>query len=104
MSFSNLTFKKIENGLIFTSDYRTFIKNNVISFSNAGISVIYGPNGTGKTSLAKVLSGNKGTSISCNYNDIDYEDGCEVFHVINDQNNRNIILGTAQDFLLGDNI
>lgn len=47
MSFSNLTFKKIENGLIFTSDYRTFIKNNVISFSNAGISVIYDQMGQG---------------------------------------------------------
>lgn len=55
MTFSNILFNKIENGLIFTSDYRTFVKNNTISFSNAGIAVVYGPNGTGKTSLAKVL-------------------------------------------------
>lgn len=55
MAFSNILFNKIENGLIFTSDYRTFVKNNTISFSNAGIAVVYGPNGTGKTSLAKVF-------------------------------------------------
>ena len=45
MAFSNVLFNKIENGLIFTSDYRTFVKNNTISFSNAGIAVVYGPNG-----------------------------------------------------------
>ena len=65
MTFPKLTFNKIENGLIFTSDFSTFIKNNVISFSNSGISVIYGPNGTGKTSLAKVLSGNSDTAMCC---------------------------------------
>lgn len=104
MTFSNILFNKIENGLIFTSDYRTFVKNNTISFSNAGIAVVYGPNGTGKTSLAKVFSGEEGTAISCEYNSIVYENGNDLFHVINDQNNRNIISGTAKDFLLGDNI
>lgn len=104
MAFSNILFNKIENGLIFTSDYRTFVKNNTISFSNAGIAVVYGPNGTGKTSLAKVFGEEEGTAISCEYNSIVYENGKELFHVINDQNNRNIISGTAKDFLLGDNI
>lgn len=104
MTFPKLTFNKIENGLIFTSDFSTFIKNNVISFSNSGISVIYGPNGTGKTSLAKVLSGNSDTAMCCEYNGTNYDNGIDIFHVINDQNNRNIIAGTAQDFLLGDNI
>lgn len=64
----------------------------------------YGPNGTGKTSLAKVFSGKEGTAISCEYDSHVYEDVKELFHVINDQNNRNIISGTAKDFLLGDNI
>ena len=32
------------------------------------------------------------------------KNGNDLFHVINDQNNRNIISGTAKDFLLGDNI
>lgn len=104
MTFYDVIFNKIENGLIFTSDYRTFIKNNIISFSNAGIAVVYGPNGMGKTSLAKVFREEEGTTISCEYNSIVYENGKELFHVINDQNNRNIISGTAKDFLLGDNI
>ena len=56
MIFPKLTFNKIENGLIFTSDFSTFIKNNVISFSNSGISVIYGPNGTGKTTPQNLKS------------------------------------------------
>ncbi len=104
MSFPDLIFKKIENGLIFTSDFSTFVKNNCITFSDAGISVIYGPNGTGKTSLAKVLSSKDETSVCCEYDSETYNDWKNIFHVINDQNNRNIIAGTAQDFLLGDNI
>ena len=56
MAFSNILFNKIENGLIFTSDYRTFVKNNTISFSNAGIAVVYGPNGTGKTLKVLVIA------------------------------------------------
>lgn len=105
MAFPKIKFNKIENGLIFTSDYRTFVKNNTITFSNnAGIAVVYGPNGTGKTSLAKVFSAAENTSISCDYDSVLYENSSELFHVINDQNNRNIISGTAKDFLLGDNI
>lgn len=104
MAFSDILFNKIENGLIFTADYRNFVKNNIISFSNTGIAVIYGPNGTGKTSLAKVFGGEQGTALSCKYDSIVYDNGKELFHVINDQNNRNIISGTAKDFLLGDNI
>ena len=65
--------------------------------------VLYGPNGTGKTSLVKVLSGEKGTKVSYNYNGSDYTDDSQFF-VINDQNNRNIISGSPKDFLLGDNI
>lgn len=104
MAFSDILFNKIENGLIFTADYRNFVKNNIISFSNTGIAVIYGPNGTGKTSLAKVFGGEQGTALSCKYDSMVYDNGKELFHVINDQNNRNIISGTAKDFLLGDNI
>ena len=104
MATKTLTFKKIENGLIFQPDFSPFAKNNVITFPAEGIAVIYGPNGTGKTSLAKVMSGADNTSIECEYEGINYSDGSSLFHVINDQNNRNIIAGTAQDFLLGSNI
>ena len=56
-----LIFSKIVNNTIFVDDYTKFEKNNVVTFSNSGIVVLYGPNGTGKTSLVKVLSGEKGT-------------------------------------------
>jgi len=54
---SELVFKKIVNGNIFTKEYELFEKNNIISFDSKNISVIYGPNGTGKSSLIKVLDG-----------------------------------------------
>lgn len=100
---NEIVFSKIENGTIFVDDYINFSKNNIVSFSNQGIAVLYGPNGTGKTSLVKVLSGDKGTSIEYEYNGVKYNNESQ-FYVINDQNNRNIIAGTAKDFLLGDNI
>lgn len=98
-----IIFSKIENGTIFLDDYVHFSKNNIVSFSNQGMAVLYGPNGTGKTSLVKVFADEKGTSINYEYNGVQYNDG-SMFHVINDQNNRNIIVGTAKDFLLGDDI
>lgn len=104
MPTKELIFTKIENGTIFQPDYSPFAKNNIISFPSEGIAVIYGPNGTGKTSLAKVLSGMSNTAFECTYEGVTYTEGNTPFHVINDQNNRNIIAGTAQDFLLGSDI
>lgn len=104
MGLHTIKFNKIENGSIFTSDFAEFNENNEIKFSNAGFAVIYGPNGIGKTSLAKVFSGEDGTALSFEYDSVKYNNGSEIFHVINDQNHRNIINGNAKDFLLGDNI
>lgn len=98
-----IIFTQIENEDIFVSNYKKLSKNNEIKFSKEGISVIYGPNGTGKTSLVKVLSSEKGTKVKYTYNENEYKDGTQFF-VINDQNNRNIIKGETKDFLLGDNI
>ncbi|CZE48688.1 AAA family ATPase [Campylobacter geochelonis] len=98
-----IIFENIENEDIFVSDYKKLIRNNEIDFSREGISVIYGPNGTGKTSLVKVLSSEKGTKVKYTYGGEEYTDGSQFF-VINDQNNRNIIQGETKDFLLGDNI
>lgn len=100
---AKIIFEKIENEDIFVSDYKKFIRNNEIDFSKEGISVIYGPNGTGKTSLVKVLSSEKGTKVKYTYDGKEYTDGSQFF-VINDQNNRNIIQGETKDFLLGDDI
>lgn len=100
---AKIIFEKIENEDIFVSDYKTLIRNNEIDFSREGISVIYGPNGTGKTSLVKVLSSEKGTKVKYTYDGEEYTNGSQFF-VINDQNNRNIIQGETKDFLLGDDI
>ena len=58
-----ITFNKIENKNIFTPDYKNFVDNNIIEFSKQNIAVIYGPNGTGKTSLIRSIQGEKDTSI-----------------------------------------
>ena len=100
---NKLIFKKIENENIFAKDYDNFIKNNEIEFSDSGIAVVYGPNGTGKTSFVKALSNGEKTAIEYTYNGLDYTDDSQ-FVIINDQNNRNIIKGETSDFLLGDDI
>lgn len=102
----DLIFKKIKRGNIFVEEFEDLTENNIITFSrNERIAVIYGPNGTGKSSLIKVLEGNEeNTGIDFTWNEQNYEDGREVFHIINDQNSRNIIEGNEQEFLLGDNI
>ena len=102
----DLIFSKIKRGNIFVGEFEDLTENNTITFSrNERIAVIYGPNGTGKSSLIKVLEGNEeNTDIDFTWNEQNYEDGREVFHIINDQNSRNIIEGNEQEFLLGDNI
>ena len=101
----SLVFKQIENGEIFTGDFSPFVDNNKIDFPKSEeIAVIYGPNGTGKTSLVKVLGGAEGTKIAFSFNGTEYQSGTDVLHIINDQNNRNIISGETRDFFLGDNI
>lgn len=98
-----ITFNKIENKNIFTPEYKNFVDNNIIEFSKQNIAVIYGANGTGKTSLIRSIQGEKDTSIKYQYNGEEYEDGSQFF-IIQDQNNRNLIRGKVEDFLLGDKI
>lgn len=100
-----LVFKKITNGTVFTKDFNPLVRNNQIEFSRKeGIAVVYGPNGTGKTSLIKVLSDEKNSKIEFEFEGNSYTTGSDVFHVVHDQNNRNIIEGETSDFFLGDNI
>ena len=104
--FENIVFSKLANKNIFSNDFKIFNENNELSFSEEGICVVYGPNGTGKTSLINTLSKQPGTEFSFSFRDKTYtnESKESVVFVINDQNNRNIISGGTQDFLLGDNI
>lgn len=100
-----LVFNKIENADVFTRDFSPLTRNNQINFpNNEEIAVVYGPNGTGKTSLIKVLSDAPNTKLEFDYEGTSYTSGTNVFHVVNDQNNRNIISGETRDFFLGDNI
>ena len=101
----SLIFRKIESGEIFTRDFSPLVNNNEIQFpTTEEIAVVYGPNGTGKTSLIKVLSDARDTKVEFSLDGTEYHAGSSVFHIINDQNNRNIISGETRDFFLGDNI
>lgn len=102
---SEIVFNKIQKGNIFVSDFQNFLQNNKINFEDKKIVVVYAPNGVGKTSLSKVLSCEHGTSFEVIYNDETFnENSNELFHIISDQNSRNIIQGDTEEFLLGDNI
>lgn len=97
----SLIFKRIENKDIFSHNFSPLVSNNEIAFPKSeGIAVIYGPNGTGKTSLIKVLADAKDTKVEFSLDGTVYHKGADVFHVINDQNNRNIISGQTRDFFL----
>ncbi|MFI3226290.1 MAG: hypothetical protein R3Y09_02660 [Clostridia bacterium] len=98
-----IIFNKIEYKNIFVEDFKEMKKNNKLDFKNGKISVIYAPNGTGKTSLVNALSGESNSNLKFKFENNDKKIE-EIFYVINDQNNRNIILGETKDFLLGDNI
>ena len=98
-----ITFTKLQRYSIFTKDFDPFEKNNTLDFSS-GIAVLYGPNGIGKSSLVAALEDKEDTSLSFSVDGISYSSGSDVFHIISDQNNRNIIAGKAHEFLLGDDI
>ncbi len=100
-----LTVMKIIRKEIFCEDYSNLTNNNILDFTEKCISVIYGPNGTGKTSLAKVLDKEGGVQYSISIDGQEYtEIDDKIAHIINDQNGRNIIAGSTEDFILGDNI
>lgn len=109
---SKLIVKSIKRKEVFGTDFAEMTKNNEIEFRKfnkkwfpkQGIAVLYGPNGTGKTSLARVFSGEEDSSFELDINGTSYTNEDKVFHVIDDQNSRNIIKGKTEEFLLGDNI
>jgi len=100
-----LVFKKIKRQNIFCDDYINLTRNNVIDFSTKKISIVYGANGTGKTSLAMVFDKENEVEYSIVITDKEYKETDEkIAHIIKDQNGRNIIVGNTEDFILGDDI
>lgn len=101
-----LKFKKVEYNNIFCEQFKDLKDHNEIKFKK-NIAVLYGPNGTGKTSLSKVLAGNnkeKNICFEVEFKGQEKIAGDEIFHIISDQNSRNIIKGSAKDYLIGDDI
>lgn len=100
-----IQFKKIKNGNIFAKEFENLTQNNTIEFpKKEEIAVVYGPNGTGKTSLIKVLGDDKNTELEFSFDGKQYNKGIEVFHIITDQYHRNVISGDACDFFVGDDL
>lgn len=99
----DIIFDTIKKDKIFQKDFVNMTKNNVISFDSSRSNIIYAPNGVGKSSICKVLSGEGEFILTYNGQEYSHDD-CDLFHVISDQNGRNVIDGEAKDFLLGDNI
>ena len=108
-----IEFHKIGFENVFAEDFARFTENNTIDFTaikengrqkEKGIIVIYGPNGTGKTSLSKVLSGAENSEIEYSFNGNRYDSISDNFFIISDQNSRNIISGKTNDFVMGYNI
>lgn len=100
-----ITFQRIKKSTIFCKEFENLKTNNEVSLSTRGIAIIYGPNGTGKTSLTRVLQKEKGTECSFQVDDNTVphtEDS--PFYIIHDQIGRNIIEGKTDDFVLGDNV
>ena len=103
-----LFFSEIKNGNIFEPEFQTLSPDNgTIEFKHkntpGGIAVVYAPNGTGKSSLTRVL-GVSEVSEELSFTAID-EAGVPVtagaFHIIPDQVNRNVIRGKETDYLIG---
>lgn len=108
-----IEFHKIGFENVFAEDFAHFTENNTIDFTaikengrqkEKGIIVIYGPNGTGKTSLSKVLSGVENSEIEYSIDGTSHNSANDNFFVISDQNSRNIISGKTDDFVMGYNI
>lgn len=100
-----IKIKKIKKDNIFTNEFLALNSNNEIDLSSKSICVLYGPNGTGKTSLSKILSREKSTEYTIKIDETTYTEQDEpIAHIISDQNDRNLIQGETQDFILGDHI
>ena len=96
---------KIKKANIFTVEYLALTQNNELDFERKKVCVLYGPNGTGKTSLSKVLNQDKDVEYTLDIDGTEHTENSDpIAHIISDQNDRNVIQGETQDFILGDDI
>lgn len=102
---SVLKINSINHDNILHDDFNSLTSNNEIEFSRQKIAVIYGPNGTGKTTITKALTcEGKNSFYNVEYNSVNYKNDKSFFHIIMEHKNRNIIKGETKDFILKDNI
>ena len=104
-----LVFSSIRNGTIFEPEFQNLSPDmGTIEFkhmnSSGGIAVVYAPNGTGKSSLAKVLMGTANDMSFSATNDDGTIVASDAFHIIPDQIDRNVIRGKETDYLVGQQI
>lgn len=99
-----IKFSSLWNKQIFADSFKQFTSNNTLCFRKNKTVVLYGPNGTGKTSFIRALRGEPDAGATFTIDGSRYSTGFDVFHFIEDQNERNIIEGETSDFLLGDDI
>ncbi len=105
-----LVFSSIKNGTIFEPDFQNLTPDvGTIEFKHmntpGGIAVVYAPNGTGKSSFAKVLEKETANDLSfVATDDIGATITFNAFHIIQDQINRNVIPGKETDYLIGQQI
>lgn len=101
-----LTINKLKKDAILKPSFEELKSNNSIEFSKQGIAVVYAPNGTGKTTITKIMKNEDNTEIEVEFvgESYDSENINSLFHVISDQISRNIIAGNTDEFILGENI
>lgn len=102
---SVLKIQRIKRSTVFSDEFNNLTENNEIDFSRKNIAVVYAPNGVGKTSLAQVFNEEQQSELIGSYGELTElrgENG--IFHIIHDQNKRNIIGGQTEDYVMGDDI
>ena len=108
-----LEFSSIINGTIFETDFQSLTAaNGTVEFkhmgTSGGIAVIYAPNGTGKSSFAKVLNADASSDqlsfIASDETGSTITVETQAFHIIPEHINRNVIRGKETDYLIGKQI
>ena len=102
-----IVINKLKKGNILHSEFEALTDNNKLDFSCHNNVIVYAPNGTGKTTFASILRGDDTCEVSIDINDerIDTKEALNKrIHIISDQISRHVIEGSADEYILGENI